>query len=148
MVTCICVLVIQPGYYCTGGQRFSCGGNDRYCPGATSAYTSVQAGFYSTGGDSLTRTGEAECEVGHFCVGGVRSECAAGSFTNAVRTTQCTLCSPGYRSDAGQTGCVECGEGRYCVEGHGDPPYECGGPDVYVKGAVWLLSAMLVAQRP
>lgn len=125
----------QPGYYCSGGQRYSCGSNSRYCPGATSTYTSVQTGFYSTGGDSLTRSGESECEAGHYCVAGVKSPCEAGSFTNDVRTTQCTLCSPGYRSDEGATGCNECDAGYYCLEGHGDPQYECGGPDVYVR--VW-----------
>ncbi len=56
------------GYYLSNGQCLACGGNGYYCPGDNTR-KSVTAGYYSTGGDANTRTGQSRCTSPSYCTG-------------------------------------------------------------------------------
>ncbi len=62
------------GYYLSNGQCLACGGNGYYCPGDNTR-KSVTAGYYSTGGDANTRTGQSQCTSPSYCTGGVKYSC-------------------------------------------------------------------------
>ena len=109
----------SPGYWCEQGSTSStqhqCGGNAFFCPEGSVSPRSVQTGFYTTGGDVATRTGETECEPGSFCVDGVKSPCLAGYYgsesgmTNNLCSGQCSagfICAAGSSSPTA----VACGE--------------------------------------
>lgn len=114
---CCCAL-LQAGYYCTGGYQYSCGSNAYYCPGTgNSGPTTVSTGYYSTGGSSSTRTGQAICEVRmkrgmRVCVGHTHpSPC----FIVWLLSVQ-----PGYQCNSGvKTDCG--GDNVYCPEGTSTP---------------------------
>ena len=62
-----------------------CGGEAFYCSGGNEAPVAVSKGYYSTStpGASdgpLVRTGQAQCEPGYYCVSGVRTACAQGTY--------------------------------------------------------------------
>ena len=82
----------------------NCGGNSKYKGshtvyyGSTSSCSSVSSGYYTTGGDENTRTGQSQCEAGYACSGGVKSNCASSNGANG---------RPQY-SGAGATSCSEC----------------------------------------
>lgn len=82
---------VSSGYYTTGcnssnnnctGQS-KCGGNAYYCSGGVR--NSVSAGYYSTGGDANTRTGQSICTGTNYCTGGVSTACP--NATTYKRTT-------------------------------------------------------------
>ena len=58
------LVVSQPGFYCSSGYRYACGGHQYYCPGGTSQRYAVSSGYYSTGGTWDTRDSQYPCEVG------------------------------------------------------------------------------------
>jgi len=121
---------VGPGYYSpeNDNTRYECGGNNYYCPTNTNtAPTPVSVGFYSTGGTPTTRTGQAECEAGYYCVDGVKTCCPAGTYQPDTGQTSCLAASPGhyvsttcatsqtccpantYQPSSGQTSCISCG---------------------------------------
>ena len=105
------------GYYLPANS-FSCaecGGNEYWCPGgnfvpssSAQGRNSVSAGYYSTGGTSTTRTGQTQCEIGHYCSAGVRYECSASlQYQDTKGATSCKNVSTGYykSSNSSQTQC-------------------------------------------
>jgi hypothetical protein len=102
--TAACSGVCRAGYYCpqgsTNATAFPCGGVAFYCPPASPARVAVQQGFYSLPEDAAfqtTRTGEALCQPGEYCIAGMRYQCAPGRYsTDSGRATACTEpCPPG-----------------------------------------------------
>ena len=88
-----CSGVCTGGYYCPEGSsssvQLACGGPHVYCPEGSGAPTTVGSGFYSTGGSSSsTRTGEARCEAGFYCSGGVRLACKEGHYGESPGQTE------------------------------------------------------------
>jgi len=68
---------------------------------------------YTTGcTNGLGCTGETKCEVGNFCVSGIKTACVYGSFQTNTGQNTCTACPGGERhasaaTTAGQTLCSE-----------------------------------------
>ena len=126
-----------PGYYCPAGSTtndaVTCGGASFYCGVGDGAPTSVSTGYYSVGpagtdapddGDAQHRTGQRPCEAGWYCVGGVRTQCAAGTYggsSGLSSAQQCLPCSAGfYGATAGRTQAKcsgPCPAGMYCPTG-------------------------------
>ena len=116
------------GYYLKANATScsACGGNNYYCPGGTFNVSSsaqgrntVSSGYYSTGGTSTTRTGQAQCTGATYCTGGVKYNCPTGYDDNTrngkYRSSQCQInCSAGYYL-ASQTdpACTAVGIGYY-----------------------------------
>ena len=46
--------------------------------------------------------------AGSYCVGGVQTLCAAGTFSNTTGASVCSVCDAGYASTAGSTNCTLC----------------------------------------
>lgn len=71
------------GFYWGGANCAACGGNEYYCPGFSDVESpatgygrnAVSAGYYSTGGDATTRTGQSQCTGTTYCTDGVQHEC-------------------------------------------------------------------------
>ena len=135
-VTGLCDGECAPGHVCDAGSTSAtaavCGDASVYCPGGSSIPTIASTGYYTTGGmSSSTRTGQAICEVGHYCVDGVRAECPAGRYgdSQGLFTARCTAgCPAGYACAAGSvavgydTKVQECGSSAvYCPEGSASP---------------------------
>lgn len=64
--TDVCSGLCHPGYYCptnsTAPTQLQCGGDRVFCPVGSGAPSNVSAGHFSTGGDYLTRSGQAPCD--------------------------------------------------------------------------------------
>jgi len=138
------------GYFCTGAydsltqltfgsvtaREHVCGGVGVFCPAGSSAPTPVADGYYTVGSHlpggardagNVTRSGEAECEPGFYCVGGVKQPCAGGRYGDrrGMTAAACSgVCEAGWFCPAGSTTprAVECGgELEYCPEGSEAP---------------------------
>ena len=116
------------GYYCPGTNNTSptavaCGGAAFFCPPGASSPTAVGVGNYSVAGAA-----QAPCEPGSYCVAGVKTLCAGGTYSaTAAATVPCTLvCTAGYYCPAGSTSGVATPCGNVNV-------YWCVG----VAGSVW-----------
>ena len=78
-------ITCSPGYYLPANSTSctQCGGDNFYCPGDEEFDQStedqgryeVDAGYYSTGGTSATRTGQKQCYGSVYCTGGVEYNC-------------------------------------------------------------------------
>ncbi|PIU75307.1 MAG: hypothetical protein COS76_01500, partial [Candidatus Portnoybacteria bacterium CG06_land_8_20_14_3_00_39_12] len=105
------------GYYShdENPKRYECGGNNYYCPTATSsASTAVSTGYYSTGGTETTRTGQSICEAGNYCSAGVKTACSAGTYQSSTGQTSCISASAGYYvSTTGATSQTCCAANTY-----------------------------------
>ena len=132
----------EGGFFCTSGQRTKCGGGDLFCPPEASSPSTVQLGWYSTGGSTDTRTGEATCEAGSYCQTGVKTPCPPGRYGSgtALYREECTgLCREGYWCGAGSTEATPhaCSEG-YPKDGIGKFEVYCPAgsemPTVALKG--------------
>lgn len=121
----------RPGYYlpANASSCSACGGNNYYCPGGTFNVSSsaqgrntVSPGYYSTGGTSTTRTGQAQCTGATYCTGGVKYNCPTGYDDNTrngkYRSLQCQIrCSDGYYlKTARDSSCTAVGIGYYKAE--------------------------------
>ena len=98
-----CDGLCEAGYQCTAGSTSSkqipCGDPNVYCSVGTHTPVSVQAGYYSTGGTEVTRTGESITEIGHYSERGIKRQCPAGSYggVEGLSMTACEgECSRGY----------------------------------------------------
>lgn len=119
------------GYFCPAGSTSATAtpcstGPEYYCPGteAESGRVAVTAGHYSipAGASPQHRTGQQQCEPGHFCEEGVRFPCPPGRFA-----------SEAGEHGVGADGCSGlCAAGFYCPEGSTGPEANrCGGADVF-----------------
>jgi len=107
------------GFFCPEGaaqpRKDECGGPGVYCPRGSPAPVAVSEGFYSAGGETArTMVRQAECEPGHFCAGGVRHVCRAGTYNSEF----------GLAADPASLG-LDAGEGAlafwcqgFCARGH------------------------------
>ncbi|GMF50831.1 unnamed protein product [Phytophthora fragariaefolia] len=115
------------GYYCprgsTSATQLTCGGVDVFCPTGSAFPTQVSPGHYTVGGvvlakgslttdaleaerekDKVTRVAQRPCEPGHYCVGGERFECPAGTYgsSTGLSTPECSgPCASGYYCPVG-----------------------------------------------
>ncbi|KAA0145817.1 hypothetical protein FNF31_07950 [Cafeteria roenbergensis] len=107
----------------------ACGSNNVFCPTGSAAPTTVSPGYYSTGGSTTTRSGQAACPAGQgkFCSGGVIQSCAAGRYgsSGGRPTDQCDgPCSRGYYCPTGSSSAYasKCGSAKvYCPLGSAAP---------------------------
>ncbi len=65
------------------------------------------------GGDTATPSC-SECAAGSYCTGGVATQCAPGTFSNAASDT-CTTCAVGSFSGTGAAACTPCPAGTTTV---------------------------------
>lgn len=76
------------GHYCplgsTSNTQIVCGGVDLYCPTGSAYPQLVTAGYYSTGGGPMTRSGQSLAELGFFALDGERHPCPAGSYGSST----------------------------------------------------------------
>ncbi|KAF0707089.1 hypothetical protein AaE_013779 [Aphanomyces astaci] len=101
------------GYYCTqastSATQIMCGDVSVFCPVGSSAPLAVDAGYYSVGATNSTRqvpysslgmiVGQALCNVGQFCRGGIAYDCPQGTYGDIPGLTvgQCTgWCAAGF----------------------------------------------------
>jgi hypothetical protein len=97
----ICPNVCSDGFSCPARSisPSTCGSVDRYCVGGLQL--AVPPGSYSTPESAAVdqRSGVAVCPMGSYCVGGVRTLCAAGRFgaTTGLTVSDCSgQCPAGY----------------------------------------------------
>lgn len=116
------------GRYCpspgtTSEVGIACGSPAVFCPAGSSAPTSVATGYYSLGGVNGTlMASQLACEPGSFCVLGVRTACAGGTFSSvAALASPCTApCPAGYFCPPGTATNTSfpCGSAdKYCPAG-------------------------------
>ena len=134
-------------------QRVECGSTDYdedghidgmsvYCQGGQSqvAPTVADDAHYTTPTSSwteMTRTGQAPCEQGYYCVGGAKIECGSGDYDEdgrvdgmgvfcSARVSEPTFVQTGYYSTGygnltsegtTRTGEEQCDKGYYAVDG-------------------------------
>ena len=98
-----CTGVCAAGVVCPVGTSVPtpCGNASVYCGTGSAVSVAVPQGSYSTpeAADATQRTGVSVCGPGQYCVAGVRSPCAEGTFSSVpARTTPCdALCPPGMQ---------------------------------------------------
>ena len=129
-----CSGLCAAGFFCPEGSTSStqqlCGGSDFYCPAGSGAPIPVDTGYYTIGDDegagaaNRTRSAQLLCPQGHFCIGGVRYGCPAGTFNAGLGETSCDAnpCPAGHfcpRGSVQPRPCVSLLE--YCPEGTGVP---------------------------
>jgi len=114
----------QPGFYCNVDDSYEryCGGNNWYCDLGSTQPTQVSLGYYSVGGTELSRISQKKCEIGYYCVDGVRYTCPPGKIGNQIGlfTENCSgPCPKGlYCPYSGMTNGIPCvNESVYCPEG-------------------------------
>ena len=98
----MCCVVLS--LLCVPCDAAPCNGSSFYCPAGTNSRQVVSTGYYSTPESSseLYRTGQAQCDGGHYCVNGTRLPCGAGTYSTSVQLfTPCTTpCIAGTDHDA------------------------------------------------
>ena len=117
------------GYFCPQGsfssRQLPCGDIGHFCPEGSGAPIKAMPGHYTLSmlgntdiSSAQTRSSQAVCEPGFYCVGGLRLPCPAGTYGASVglTTSKCSgLCEAGY----------------FCPEGSSSPSEnECGSPSV------------------
>lgn len=74
----------------------------------------ISLGFYGTGGNVTTRSGQTICPAGTFCVDGLRFDCAPGRSQQKTGQTECDPCgAPDKFSAAGAPSCTAVSTGFY-----------------------------------
>ena len=105
----------------------NCGGNTKYKGshqvnyGSTSSCSTVSTGYYTTGGDANTRTGQSPCTAGNYCTDGSSYSCStqtSSKYTSsAAQSSSINDCyltlSAGYRVASAGAGASACGGGTY-----------------------------------
>jgi len=120
----------QAGFFCppesSSPRQKPCGSSQFYCPEGSREPVRVPAGFYTVGGNFITRTDKAMCEPGFYCIGdGIKRLCPAGTFGSSygLTSSKCDGQSlPGYYTPEGSTSAdtFPCPAGRYGLEGMED----------------------------
>lgn len=105
-----CAGKCEPGYNCpegSGSPTAAVCGEGFYCPFSSTTPIAIPDGFYGIGGSSAdTRSDVLPCERGHYCVGGERTPCPAGSYSSQLESASSDDCKPcvgGYYCPAGST---------------------------------------------
>lgn len=118
----------RAGFYCRTDDSFEryCGGNNWWCSTGSTKPTKVSKGYYSLGGTELSRLSQKECEIGFYCVEGVRYACPPGRIgnTTGLFTDLCSgPCPKGfYCPNYGSANGIPCGNASvYCPEGSIEP---------------------------
>jgi hypothetical protein len=84
--------------------------NNYFCLVGSGSPTPVLPGYYTTGGNQTTRSGQLPCRMGSYCVGGVVRQCPAGTFgrSDLLATPECSgLCAKGHYCPAGSISSTE-----------------------------------------
>ena len=124
-----------------GGRVF---GANAYCPviavtGRTKP-NKVDVGYYSDGGTVNTRQVQVQCELGNFCVNGIKQQCAEGTyvdFAGASSSLDCqtceagSYCPPGSVSQSQEPCTFTPGEARYYCRA-GEAPAMVNGTDITI----------------
>ncbi|POM78126.1 Hypothetical protein PHPALM_4382 [Phytophthora palmivora] len=128
----LCAGLCSRGYRCPEGSSSStqleCGGSNFVCGSGSPAPQLVHPGYYSIGPTATTRFFQQPCELGSFCIDGVKYPCPAGTFgaTSGLSTAACSgKCAPGYYCPPSSISRTqnECGSSSvYCPEGTGKEP--------------------------
>jgi len=120
----LCEGPCAPGYFCpegsTSSTQFACGAADRFCPEGSATPRLVQPGWYTNEDRHVSvRSSETICPPGHWCAGGLRYACPAGTWlgeTGAIDASACQPCEAGY----------------WCPEASVSPrPNKCGNATVF-----------------
>jgi len=101
-----------PGYFCPPGsnrnRQHACGGRHVFCPGGAKYPHTVSSGFYSYNSSliekeeadaGMTMSWERQCEVGYYCVDGIKHECPPGHFghlAGSKSSSECVPCRRGF----------------------------------------------------
>ena len=84
----------------------ACTGRTKYSAQGASTCSTVSTGYYTTGCTSNNNcTGQTICPAGSYCLNGVNTACAQGSYTNTTGKTACTACTGTTTSGTGKTSC-------------------------------------------
>ncbi len=116
---------VTSGYYTTGCNTSNnlctgetkCGGNAYYC--VDGVRKDVSGGYYTTGGDANTRTGQSQCTGATYCSGGVQYDCptnyTANTTAGKTAATECqiSVSAKNYIKTAKDTTASACGTGKY-----------------------------------
>ena len=106
-----------------------CGGPQYYCTAEASTRTEVDDGYYSTGGDPTTRTGQAKCGGAYYyCTGGEKKTVDHGYYSTGgdptTRTGQAKCGGPQYFCLSGDQMIVD--TGHYSTPADGPPDLRTG----------------------
>jgi len=112
----LCSGACEAGYTCpqasTSQREIRCNGRAVFCPPQSNVSIPVSTGFHSIGcleGDGSACTGEAICDEGTYCAGGVQTPCAPGTYAETKGLAACAPCASGkYQNSTGQTSCLPC----------------------------------------
>jgi hypothetical protein len=100
--------------------------NALYCTASSSLPLQVEAGYFTTGNNMTTRTGQSICSPGSYCANGVMVDCPAGRYGigSGLHSALCSgPCAKGHYCPSGSTSRTQflCPRGRYGdVEGLSD----------------------------
>ncbi|GMI51445.1 hypothetical protein TeGR_g4058, partial [Tetraparma gracilis] len=110
------------GHFCPEASTtfIECGSVSLYCPTNSTSVKAAASGSYTTpvDADETARTGEAVCEAGFACVGGIKTSCDDG-FSNPG-SSKCEFCGPGkymHEAEDSTKDCVGCQAGKYSETG-------------------------------
>lgn len=70
-----------------------CGNTNLYCPGyGNSQPTTVAKGYYATGLNESTRTGQRMAPIGSYAINGILYKCSAGRYgaTEGLSSSTCS----------------------------------------------------------
>lgn len=109
---------VWPGTPQLNATAFPCGNVNYYCPRGSAYPLEVSAGYYSTGGnaDNRTRSGQAICPQGSYCVNSISILCPPGRYGSTVGQglSMCTGgCPAGYYCPSGTVTPIACPYNTY-----------------------------------
>ena len=95
-----------------------CGAVNKYSAAGASACSTVDTGYYTTGGTTTTRTGQSQCKSGTYCTGGVQNTCPSGYGASAAGSDAAADCymsvaATKYVKAANDSSASACGTGTY-----------------------------------
>jgi hypothetical protein len=145
----LCSGLCSAGYFCppasSSPTAVPCGSIAVYCGVGSTNPTPVSGGYYSIGSiNHATRTGQASCLTGYYCVGGEAFVCGNDGFYCPPFADKPIAVTFGYYSVGGssnltRTGQQICPSGYFCIGGN---LFECGSAAVYCPmGSVQPISA-------
>ena len=96
----------------------ACGAVNKYSAAGASACSTVDTGYYTTGGTTTTRTGQSQCKSGTYCTDGVQNTCPSGYGASAAGSDAAADCymsvaATKYVKAANDSSASACGTGTY-----------------------------------